>query len=236
MSENHERLSELYRRARCIFLDCDGIIFDSNSFKVEAMWAVLDEYPPEQREAMDRYWRKNGGVSRHVKFRHFFSEIARVSPVEPLVGDAVRRFSTWSLEGYRRTDPRPEALALARDAGSERTVVVSGALQSELTTVFREKGIDGAFAQVLGSPRSKLELVERVMTERGCTPERALLIGDGAGDFRVCRALDLHFAYLAEFSDWPHAEQELEGVPRVSIHERWVELLAAMKISYTQKP
>jgi len=32
-----ERVSEIYRTTRCIFLDCDGVIFDSNGFKLEAL-------------------------------------------------------------------------------------------------------------------------------------------------------------------------------------------------------
>jgi phosphoglycolate phosphatase-like HAD superfamily hydrolase len=130
----------------------------------------------------------------------------------------------------------PGALALARDAGRERAVVVSGALQHELRTVFAEQKIDDLFGQVLGSPTSKLELVESVMKRRDCPPERALLIGDGAGDFRVCRALGMHFAFLAEFSDWKDAERELAHAPLVSRHASWVELLGALKIGYTGEP
>ena len=48
-----ERVSEIYRTTRCIFLDCDGVIFDSNGFKleVEALISkdisyVTEEYTP----------------------------------------------------------------------------------------------------------------------------------------------------------------------------------------------
>lgn len=231
----HDRreLLDLYRRASCVFLDCDGVIFDSNGFKLDAMLAVLAEYPREQREAMRAYWVANGGVARHVKFRHFFGQIAPQSPLEPLVEDAVARFTEYSLAGYRRSEPRPEALALARDAGAKRCVVVSGALESELRTVFVEKGIERCFDEVLGSPATKRELVERVMKERACPPSSALLVGDGAGDFRVCQALGLHFAYLGELSDWTDAERELRGAPRVSQHRSWAELLEVLEIRYT---
>ena len=34
-------LRALYRRARCVFFDCDGVIFDSNGFKIAAMHRAL---------------------------------------------------------------------------------------------------------------------------------------------------------------------------------------------------
>jgi phosphoglycolate phosphatase-like HAD superfamily hydrolase len=233
MLENTSALSDIYRSARCVFLDCDGVIFDSNAFKLEAMYSVLARYPGELREAMAHYWKQNGGVSRHVKFRYFFREIVGVPPVESSVEEVAARFADASLEGYRRRDPLPKALAFARASGANRTFVVSGALQSELELVFAEKGIDTLFGAVLGSPIEKRELMERMMAVRGCPPDRALLIGDGAGDFRACQALGIHFAFLAEYSDWADAEKELSGAPAVSMHATWAELLGALQVSYT---
>ena len=38
-------LRPLFARARCVFFDCDGVIFDSNGFKIVAMRRALDASP-----------------------------------------------------------------------------------------------------------------------------------------------------------------------------------------------
>ena len=144
-------LRALYTRARCVFFDCDGVIFDSNRFKLEAMRRALSGHTPGELDAMEAFWRANGGASRFVKFEHFFTHIA----------------------------PRD-------DVGSE------------------------------------------VLAARGCAPNDALLIGDGAMDFRVCRELGMHFVYLAEYSEWLGAEAALEGAPHVSVAASRDELTRAL--------
>ena len=50
-------LRERYQRAACVFFDCDGVIFDSNGFKIEAMRRTLDGYAPGEVSPMEAFWR-----------------------------------------------------------------------------------------------------------------------------------------------------------------------------------
>lgn len=221
-------LRERYQRAACVFFDCDGVIFDSNGFKIEAMRRTLDGYAPGEVAQMEAFWRSNGGVSRFVKFEHFFTHIAPRADVQGHMRAASQRFGELSLAAYGGVEPIPEALALARAIGPSRCHVVSGAAQVELESVFAAKGIAGAFASILGSPRTKLDLVSGVLAERHCPPEQALLIGDGAMDFKVSQQLGLHFVYLAQFSEWTGAAAALAGASAVSVAPSWADLLATL--------
>ena len=221
-------LRERYERAECVFFDCDGVIFDSNGFKIEAMRRTLDGHRPHEVEQMETFWRSNGGVSRFVKFEHFFSNIAPHADVEGRMRAASQRFGELSLAAYEGVTPIAEALTLARATGASRCHVVSGAAQVELESVFAAKDIAKLFASILGSPRTKLDLVAGVLRDQRCAPENALLIGDGAMDFKVSQNLGLHFVYLAQFSEWTGAESTLEGASNVSVARSWNELLAAL--------
>lgn len=223
-------LRKHYREADCVFFDCDGVIFDSNGFKIEAMRRTLASHAPEQVARMEEYWRAHGGASRWVKFEHFFTHIARAADVTSAVRSAVERFGALSRAAYEAVHPIRAALALARATGAERCHVVSGAAEVEIQSVFESKGIAGLFATLQGSPRAKRELVESVMAARGTPPERALLIGDGAMDFRVSRELGLRFVYLAEYSEWTAAERTLAAAPRVSCARSWADLLQALGV------
>jgi phosphoglycolate phosphatase-like HAD superfamily hydrolase len=225
-------VAQVLENSRVCFFDCDGVVFDSNGFKITAMLQVLRDHSEEQRASMCRYWRNNGGMSRNAKFRNFFENIANDCRSDEQVMDAVAaavaEFGRYSLEGYLQVEPVAEALSLARHVGRERAVIVSGAAESELRDVFRRKHIDGLFAEILGSPTGKLDLVKQVLERRNVMPEEALLIGDGAGDFEVCQTLGLYFVYLDCYSEWEGAKAALtdaRGVAGVRWAKDWPTLL-----------
>ena len=221
-------LRPLFERARCVFFDCDGVIFDSNGFKIAAMRRSLDGHSPAEIGAMEAFWRANGGVSRFVKFEHFYTHIAPRDDVQREMQAASERFGRLSLAAYEGARPIAAALELARAAGAERCHVVSGATQVEMQSVFASKDIARFFASIQGSPRPKLELVQSVLAEHDCPPSEALLIGDGSMDFRVCRELDMQFVYLAEYTEWTGAATALSSAPRVAVAQTWAELTRAL--------
>lgn len=215
------------RAARLVFFDCDGVIFDSNGFKLAAMDRVLSDYPEPLRQSMASFWRNNGGMSRHVKFEHFFRELAPSPDWESLTRAAVERFGEYSLDGYRHVDALPGALALMQSIGRERLVVVSGADQAELHQVFQLKQLDPLVSEVLGAPIKKLDLVKTVLEARGLRARDTLFIGDGARDFEVCQTLRMPFVYLHQYSEWDHAVEVLSGGSNVSWAQSWDDLLRA---------
>jgi phosphoglycolate phosphatase-like HAD superfamily hydrolase len=225
------RLAELFQRAGCVFFDCDGIIYDSNGFKQRAMRHALVGQEERALAEMSDFWRRNGGMSRFAKLQHFFTQIAPHPDVAGQVAAAALRFGEYSRAGYDECQPLTPALRAAEAAGAARCHVVSGAAQSELESVFAAHGIAHRFASILGSPVPKQELVSGVLAAQQCPPERALLIGDGAMDFRVCQALGIHFVYLAEYSEWLGASEQLAHAEPVSVAPTWQELLAGLGVS-----
>ncbi len=124
----------------------------------------------------------------------------------------------------------PEALRFARLTGPERCFVVSGTDQDELRDVFAAKELTLTFAQICGSPTSKLAHMERILEEYGCPGERALFIGDGGGDFDVARKLGVPFIYIDQYSEWRAARATLSGAKDVLVCETWSDILAQLGV------
>lgn len=228
-----EDFARHYRRAPCLFFDCDGVIFDSNGFKRRAMRRALADEAPALVDAMEAYWVRHGGVSRFDKFEYYFTHIAPVqddSERRQRIARAVERFSEESLTAYQRATPKPAALKLARHAGAERCVVVSGAAHVELQVVFERTGIRPLFAEVLGSPPAKSQLVQRVLEQRQAVGQDCLLIGDGGGDWRVCRQFQIPFVYLQQYSEWPDAEARLASAKNTLWAHDWPQLLGWLQV------
>jgi phosphoglycolate phosphatase-like HAD superfamily hydrolase len=224
-------IADIYREAPCVFLDCDGVVFDSNGFKLEAVRHALAGYPEPALREMATYWAANGGVSRYEKLGHFFVEILKMGDVSQRVAAAAARFSEFSRRAYVDCAALPEALWFARHTGAERCFIVSGTDQDELRDVFEAKQLSGLFADVCGSPTTKLAHLKRILAERGCSAERALFIGDGGGDFAVARQLGVPFVYINQYSEWRAAKAVLHGVQGVSICETWSEIFAQLELA-----
>jgi phosphoglycolate phosphatase-like HAD superfamily hydrolase len=218
------------REAQCVFMDCDGVIFDSNRAKLAALEAVLAGFPEDSHRPMREYWGRSGGVSRYVKFDHFAQRILGLlgAEAERVAGAAVAVFAEHSRAGYARLDPLPDALAFARAVGAERLVVSSGTDGAELSGVFVDKGLNGWFPVVLGSPATKPEHVREQLALRGADPARCLFIGDGAADLAVAQQYRMPFVFLAQHSEWDGAAAALAAAAQGSVArvDSWGELLA----------
>lgn len=219
------RLGGRPRPIALTFLDCDGVIFDSNPFKHLAFARALDEYPEEAVERLLRMHSVEGGISRYVKMRRFFEELHPIDDPEPAIRRALERFGEVSKAAYGELTPIPDALAFAAEMGGPESVfVVSGADGDELREVFSMHGIIDRFAEVLGSPTEKQDHLLRVLAERGVPPERALLVGDGKGDFDCARELGVPFVFLAERSDWEDGPSTVAPEKDCWVARSWEEL------------
>jgi phosphoglycolate phosphatase-like HAD superfamily hydrolase len=179
---------------------------------------------------MLEYWSNRGGVSRYVKFQHFAENILGLDDPKSCVDGLLAQFTVLSRVGYHQHNPVPQAMRLVKATGPERCFVISGTDQNELREVFEAKGLSKHFADVLGSPRKKHQHIPDILHAHHCSPEQALFVGDGSGDFDACQQTGVHFVYLAQMSEWRDAEQVLSNAPNVSRYDHWDQLLQALQI------
>lgn len=207
-----------------VFMDCDGVLFDSNAMKSDAIAAAVAGYPPADVARLVELHQDQGGISRHAKLRRFFTEIHPVDDVEAALAEALDKFGAHSKRAYAALDPIPAALDFVDALRGCSVYVVSGTDQVELREVFATKGLTERFADVLGSPTTKPEHFRIVLDAVGARAERTVMLGDGRGDFEAAREVGMPFVFLAAYSDWAGAGAALEGEPNVFVARDWAEL------------
>ncbi len=215
---------------RVVFMDCDGIIFDTNESKCDAFRFALEGYPRPIVEQLVAHHKATGGVSRYVKLKHFFGAMHPVADPDTAIAWALARFSEFSEAAYGRLAPIPESLTFAaRLGGPARVHVVSGSDGDELRRVFAAKGLDLHFASVLGSPETKSVHIRRVLAQHGASPGEALFIGDGGGDWDAARDVGVPFILLTAMSEWHDGPNIVatEAGPPAAVAATWPEILAA---------
>lgn len=182
-----------------IVLDCDGVILDSNSMKTEAFAAVLAAWPSQVVEEFLRFQKANFGRSRYLLFEDFFAKFsdrpAREDEVQMMIDAFAREVSTRYLSVPETLDASAAIAELAKRAP---LYVVSGSDQAELVQVFKSRGLDAHFKDILGSPSSKIHNLQAVANRH--STERLIFVGDSNADLEAATAVGTEFVFMSPWS------------------------------------
>jgi len=177
------------------FWDFDGVILNSNAVRDRGFIEVLKAYPEDQVELLLEFHQRNGGLSRYVKFRHFFEEIRK----EPLTEEHLARLCNSFSEIMRAllADKNllfEETVNFIRDNFQKYPMhIVSGSDQEELRYLSRQLGIDGYFQSIHGSPTPKKEWVATLIGSNQYPVQNCILIGDSINDFEAAQVNGIRF-------------------------------------------
>ncbi len=186
-----------------LVFDCDGVIFDSNRLKIEAMEKALGlacgDQPAAVAACVD-YFAANFGKSRYHHVQHFVDRILAVeSEQKQALHDAIlEAYASQCFELYLGAAITPGVLELIA-ASPAIKYVASGSDQAELRRVFAARGLEHHFAGIMGSPARKADLVGAIRADH---PDAvALMIGDAVSDWQAASAHGLDFLFYAPLSN-----------------------------------
>lgn len=179
---------------QCLVFDCDGVILDSVPVKTRAFARLAEPYGSEAMDRFVMYHTVHGGVSRYKKFAWFFREVLGREISEQESAAWGRRFAEYALDEVRRCPLIPGAQdVLDAWRGRLPLYVCSGAPQEELNLVLRERGLDGCFAGIHGSPPAKTPLLAKIVRLAGVEPQAALMVGDAVTDRNAAEDVGARF-------------------------------------------
>ena len=178
-----------------ILWDFDGVIMNSNHVRDNGFSVVLKDFPEDEVQNLLNYHRKNGGLSRYVKFRYFFEQIRGESVTEEQVLQYASSFSTEVMKHLTNTELLiEETVNYIRQHYLEIPMfIVSGSDQEELRKICWHTNIDAYFKEILGSPTPKKQLVKKIIQTYGINPSASLLVGDSINDYEASEVNGLHF-------------------------------------------
>jgi phosphoglycolate phosphatase-like HAD superfamily hydrolase len=188
---------------RSIILDCDGVVFDSNGLKTQAFRQVLADYPSNAVENFIEFHQCNGGISRFIKLRYFFTDFLHVEVDEMALQRLLEDFSCACLDLYSYADLTPGCIAFlkqARYSGIIPLYIASGSAEAELNEVFAKRDLSVFFEGILGSPKSKEQCVSQILKILGFK-EDIILVGDALADWKAAKLQNIRFIFMAQFSE-----------------------------------
>src|SRR5690554_3944199 len=164
---------------KVIFWDFDGVILNSNEVRDNGFVEVLKDFPKEEVDKLLSFHRKNGGLSRYVKFRYFFEEIRKEPITDEEVNTWALRFSEIMLSSLKdKSLLISETVDFIKNNHQHYAMhIVSGSDQTELRALCKSLEIDQYFKSIHGSPTPKNDLVKNILEEHAYDPAKAVLIG-----------------------------------------------------------
>jgi phosphoglycolate phosphatase-like HAD superfamily hydrolase len=189
-----------------VIFDCDGVLLISNRMKIRVFCSASHEagFSEEHVTAFRRHVAGNFGTSRRRLFEWLVQTAG--APREGVdVESLVQGYASGLYSAYVRCPTTPGMLGVLdriRDAGIPM-FIVSGSDQTELRSVMKEKGLDGYFVDILGSPTGKPAHIEAIAERLGIDEAARgslMFVGDAEADLRAADATGTRFVYMDHYS------------------------------------
>ena len=203
-----------------LIFDCDGVVLDSNKVKTNAFYNAALPYGVEAAETLVDHHRKNGGISRYIKFEYFLQEIVGAEVEQASLNKLLDDYAREVREGLLSCEVSP-GLDELRQSTQSRWLIVSGGDQNELRDIFAQRNLAGNFnGGVFGSPDKKEHILSRELS-RGNIQFPALFIGDSKYDHQAADSVNMDFVFVhdwTEVKDWREycEENELDFINNLS--------------------
>lgn len=190
--------------------DCDGVLLDSNQLKSKAFRLTLENYPKNFVEHFIAYHELNGGISRHIKFEYFLSNMLKKQNFQEEHSALLRKFSLVSMEILSKEAKLiPGIKDFLKKLNTEKkyVIVCSGTDEIDLKKILALKNIDQYFSHIYGSPKTKKEILLKALTEYKNQKIKGIFFGDASSDYEAAKKFELDFMFVSYNSDWKNISE-----------------------------
>lgn len=178
---------------RTIIFDFDGVIIESFDIKTQAFRELFKAYPHHLDEIVE-YHQQNGGVSRYKKFKYIYSNILKQPLDEPTYIELGEKFSKLVVEEVKKCPYVPGALEFIRQKSKKLELfIASGTPEDELRSIVAARGISEYFKGIYGSPATKSEIIQEILSKENIKKKDAIFIGDTITDYNEASKIGVQF-------------------------------------------
>jgi len=182
-------------KTKVIFWDFDGVLINSNNIRDLGFEKVLVQYPKEQVDKLMHFHRKNGGLSRYVKFRYFFEDVRNEAVTEYEIAIWAERFSVIMKSLLSNTNLLiKETLNFVKENQENYIMhITSGSDQNELRYLCESLEINHLFTSIHGSPTPKKQLIQELISSNSYNTKECIIIGDSINDYEAAQFNSISF-------------------------------------------
>ena len=178
---------------KAIIFDLDGVIIESADIKTRAFETLFSDYP-DKVGAILEYHNRNAGLSRYIKFRHFYEELLGQELSSRKEAELGERFSQIVLDEVLEAPFVPGAIEfLERNKMCYYFFIASGTPEEELHNIVAHRKLDSYFQEICGTPRLKEDIIEDICGRYSLRREETVFVGDAESDRVSADRTGVHF-------------------------------------------
>jgi beta-phosphoglucomutase-like phosphatase (HAD superfamily) len=182
---------------KCFIYDFDGVICDSVNIKTEAFLEIYSQESEENKMNIKDYHLANGGISRFEKIQYFENYILKkeISP-----SDLISKGEMFSLlvkQKVIESNYIPGIIDfLNLNFEKKLQFICTGTPENEITDIVNMRRINKYFNKVYGSPKSKVEIIKKILIEYKLLESECLFFGDAITDLNAANQMNIDFLGL----------------------------------------
>ena len=185
---------------KVIVLDCDGVILESVEVKTMSFAILFQEEGETAVRKMVAYHLANGGVSRFDKFAWFYREVLNREITDEEMEDLDKRFTQQCFDKIVKSTFVPGAFEFISKYHERIPLyVASGTPEVELVEIFKARNLSYFFHGIYGSPSSKRNILNGIISEAGISAVEALMVGDSSTDIDAAESVGMQFYGRGKF-------------------------------------
>ena len=213
---------------RIFIFDCDGVILDSNYFKIDAMRNALirNNFTNIEVNASINYFKNNFGNSREHHVNEFLKNHKK-NDIESstLAKKIIHDYSHQVKEMYMDCDLTDGFDFIFQNFGSFKKYIASGSNEQELKLVFQRRKLDKYFVGIYGSPQTKTNNIGNIIHQnQDVSKDEIVMIGDSVSDYQSACKENIGFLGYLKYSLVSKKMLELSKIHHFKIINHWQEL------------
>jgi phosphoglycolate phosphatase-like HAD superfamily hydrolase len=167
-----------------IIFDFDGVICDSVNIKTKAFAKIYEEFGEDVVAKVVSYHLQHGGISRYEKFRYYHKEFLNINLSEEDLTRMGELFSEIAYQKVIASPYIPGALEyIQKSSKSASLFICTGTPETEIKLILKERGLLEYFTSIYGSPRTKTEIINKIMVTHDFLPGQLKFYGDAMTDY-----------------------------------------------------
>ncbi len=193
---------------KAIIFDFDGVILDSERYKLEAYPNLFTNYP-ERMDEIKKYIKGAAGINRYTKFKEIYKTLGK-EYTDEAGKELSEKYDEMTIPALKEL-PLLAGVKAFLESSTAYLAVASSTPIDVLKDIMKSKEIDGYFNNVYGYPVSKVEAIRKVKSELGIASSEILFFGDAMADYDAAKTEGTSFIGVNSLIEFPAGTLEVKG-------------------------
>lgn len=181
-------------KPKVLIYDFDGVICDSVGLKTDAFVELYGAENESIQKLVREYHLANGGISRFEKMKYFETVLLGKVYSEDENIRLAQKFADLVKEKVITSPFIPGVKEfLEKHSTDTLQYICTGTPEFEIKEIIERRGMNHFFKGLFGSPTIKSTIIQKIISEVGCTKEDCLFFGDALTDYKAAYDTNVRF-------------------------------------------